>query len=87
MNLREVNFEDSKFSHHITETFKLLFQAYSKEGNKIDLSSLRKSNGHWTLRDPRVNKTHLIYHINVCGPLARNLPNACHGKCARINIT
>jgi hypothetical protein len=47
---------------------------------KIDLSSLRKPNGYWTTKDPRANYTHLLYYINVCGPLARNLPSPCHGK-------
>ncbi|XP_059472242.1 cation-independent mannose-6-phosphate receptor isoform X2 [Neocloeon triangulifer] len=52
--------------------------AYTRQGVKVDISPLRKANSYWIVRDPRVNYTHLLYYINVCGPLARNLPSPCH---------
>ncbi|XP_065337957.1 cation-independent mannose-6-phosphate receptor isoform X1 [Cloeon dipterum] len=52
--------------------------AYTRQGVKIDLSPLRKTNSYWTVRDPRSNYTHQLYYINVCAPLPRSLPSPCH---------
>ncbi|GFG28137.1 hypothetical protein Cfor_12522 [Coptotermes formosanus] len=37
-----------------------------RDGGRIDLSPLRKSNGNWVTRS---SSTGVQYHINVCGPL------------------